>query len=317
MHDPNLAMLELVARGLGPVCDDVVFVGGCATGLLLTQARADSIRITEDVAIVAETLSVPALTRAWQILTKGLPEIRESPRPLAAADMVLIRLAFAADLPSPEDALRRLANQAYGEGDSAPARAPSGGGGSVVLARAPASLSAQTAPAQSYAPQTATRAQVAPSAAPRVQLARFEDLVALSQVNRDIQLRTALERDMRLVRFEQGSIEFSLVPGASPQIAAHLMRRLQEWTGERWMVAISTAEGAPTINERQQSRQRERAIGVRADPLVQSVLERFPGAEIVSVRSTGGDIPEPAYSASARESSDEVAYVDQIEDEDL
>ena len=265
----------------------------------------------------AAALSMQTLTRAWQILTKGLPEIRESPRPLAAADMVLIRLAFAADLPSPEDALRRLANQAYGEGDSAPARAPSGGGGSVALARAPASLSAQTAPAQSYAPQTATRAQVAPSAAPRVQLARFEDLVALSQVNRDIQLRTALERDMRLVRFEQGSIEFSLVPGASPQIAAHLMRRLQEWTGERWMVAISTAEGAPTINERQQSRQRERAIGVRADPLVQSVLERFPGAEIVSVRSTGGDIPEPAYSASARESSDEVAYVDQIEDEDL
>jgi DNA polymerase-3 subunit gamma/tau len=266
----------------------------------------------------AASLSMQTLTRAWQILIKGLPEIRESPRPLAAADMVLIRIAFAADLPSPEDALRRLANQPNGGDDSAPARAPSGGGGgSTALARAPAQLSAQTAPAQSYAPQTAARAQAAPSAAPRVQLARFEDLVALSQVNRDIQLRTALERDMRLVRFEQGSIEFSLVPGASPQIAAHLMRRLQEWTGERWMVAISTAEGAPTINERQQSRQRERAIGVRADPLVQSVLERFPGAEIVSVRSTGGDIPEPAFSAPAGESSDEVAYVDEIEDDDL
>jgi DNA polymerase-3 subunit gamma/tau len=186
------------------------------------------------------------------------------------------------------------------------------------LARAPQVTQSQTAPAQSYAPQAAARAQTVPSAAPRVQLARFEDLVALSQVNRDIQLRMALERDMRLVRFEQGSIEFSLVPGASPQIAAHLMRRLQEWTGERWMVAISTAEGAPTINERQQTRQRERAVGVRADPLVQSVLERFPGAEIVSVRSTGGEAPEPAYVASASQGgSDEVAYVDEIEDDDF
>ena len=307
--DPNLLLID--------VASFVHFV----TLLKLSPDMSIDKAITEEELrrgkMFAASLSMQTLTRAWQIITKGLPEIRESPRPLAAADMVLIRIAFAADLPSPEDALRRLANQPGG-GDSAPARAPSGGGGSSALARAPQFTQSQTAPAQSHAPQAAVRAQTVPSAAPRVQLARFEDLVALSQVNRDIQLRMALERDMRLVRFEQGSIEFSLVPGASPQIAAHLMRRLQEWTGERWMVAISTAEGAPTINERQQTRQRERAVGVRADPLVQSVLERFPGAEIVSVRSTGGDAPEPAYIAPASQGgSDEVAYVDEIEDDDF
>ena len=308
--DPNLILID--------VASFVHFV----TLLKLSPDMSIDKAITEEELrrgkMFAASLSMQTLTRAWQIITKGLPEIRESPRPLAAADMVLIRIAFAADLPSPEEALRRLANQPGG-GDSAPARAPSGGGGGTsALARAPQVTQSQTAPAQSYAPQAAARAQTVPSAAPRVQLARFEDLVALSQVNRDIQLRMALERDMRLVRFEQGSIEFSLVPGASPQIAAHLMRRLQEWTGERWMVAISTAEGAPTINERQQTRQRERAVGVRADPLVQSVLERFPGAEIVSVRSTGGEAPEPAYVASASQGgSDEVAYVDEIEDDDF
>ena len=307
--DPNLLLID--------VASFVHFV----TLLKLSPDMSIDKAITEEELrrgkMFAASLSMQTLTRAWQIITKGLPEIRESPRPLAAADMVLIRIAFAADLPSPEDALRRLANQPGG-GDSAPARAPSGGGGSSALARAPQFTQSQTAPAQSHAPQAAVRVQTVPSAAPRVQLARFEDLVALSQVNRDIQLRMALERDMRLVRFEQGSIEFSLVPGASPQIAAHLMRRLQEWTGERWMVAISTAEGAPTINERQQTRQRERAVGVRADPLVQSVLERFPGAEIVSVRSTGGDAPEPAYIAPASQGgSDEVAYVDEIEDDDF
>jgi hypothetical protein len=58
MNNPNLAILELVAHALGPVCEDVVFVGGCATGLLLTQARPDRIRITEDVDIVAQALTV-------------------------------------------------------------------------------------------------------------------------------------------------------------------------------------------------------------------------------------------------------------------
>lgn len=309
--DPNLILID--------VASFVHFV----TLLKLSPDMSIDKAITEEELrrgkAFAASLSMQTLTRAWQILTKGLPEIRESPRPLAAADMVLIRIAFAADLPSPEDALRRLANRSGDGADSLPARAPSGGGGGAsALARAPQVTQTQSAPAQSYAPQAAVRVQTVPSAAPRVQLARFEDLVALSQVNRDIQLRMALERDMRLVRFEQGSIEFSLAPGASPQIAAHLMRRLQEWTGERWMVAISTAEGAPTINERQQSKQRERAVGVRADPLVQSVLERFPGAEIVSVRSTGGDTPEPAYIAPASQGGgDEVAYVDEIEDDDF
>jgi DNA polymerase-3 subunit gamma/tau len=140
--------------------------------------------------------------------------------------------------------------------------------------------------------------------------------VALAQVQRDIQLSTALERDVRLVRFEHGSVEFSLAPGASPQIAAHLMRRLQEWTGERWIVAISTAEGAPTLNERKQARQREKAVGVRGDPIVQSILERFPGADIVSVRSTGDDVDANPYGAPLT-AGDEVVYADQISDEEF
>ena len=99
--------------------------------------------------------------------------------------------------------------------------------------------------------------------APRVQLARFEDLVMLAQANRDIQLKIALERDVRLVRFERGAIEFALAPGGSPQLGAHLTRRLQEWTGERWIVAISSAPGAPTLREQTDARDRERATGVQ------------------------------------------------------
>ena len=125
------------------------------------------------------------------------------------------------------------------------------------------------------------------AAAPSVALARFEDVVALAGHHRDIQMKLALERDVRLVRFEQGQIEFSVMPGGSPQLAQTLARRLQEWTGSRWMVAVSNAPGAPSLKEQEDAKARLALSGVRAEPLVESVLAAFPGAEIVAVRAAG------------------------------
>jgi DNA polymerase-3 subunit gamma/tau len=151
--------------------------------------------------------------------------------------------------------------------------------------------------------------------APKVRIETFDALVALAAQNRDIQIKTALERDVRLVRFEEGSLEFALAPGASPGLAQTLMRKLQDWTGTRWMVAISSAPGAPTLREQAEAKEQERRIGVRADPLVRSVLERFPGAEIVAVRSNAPEDEIAAPSLVAAEPSDEIAYVDEIDTE--
>ncbi|MBX9759215.1 MAG: DNA polymerase III subunit gamma/tau [Beijerinckiaceae bacterium] len=258
----------------------------------------------------AAALSAATLTRAWQIITRGIAELRDSPRPLASADMVLVRLAYVADLPFPDEVIRRLSNGGAGapaaRNPSASAPQSGGGGGSASALR----IQSSTEPAsRAVEPQ----ARLVASEAPRVQVARFEDLVMLAQANRDIQLKIALERDVRLVRFERGAVEFALAPGASPQLGAHLTRRLQEWTGERWVVAISSSPGAPTIREQTDARDRERATGVRADPLVRSVLEQFPGAEIVAVRSLA---PEAEPAATGGYAGDEVAYVDQVEEDD-
>ena len=100
--------------------------------------------------------------------------------------------------------------------------------------------------------------------------------MALAALHRDIQLKLALERDVRLVRFEDGAIEFSPAPGASAQLAQNLMRRLQEWTGRRWMVAVAREEGAPSLKEVADEKARLAMNGVRADPLVRRALEVFP-----------------------------------------
>jgi DNA polymerase-3 subunit gamma/tau len=253
----------------------------------------------------AEALPIRVLTRAWQILLKGLQDVKDSPRPLAAADMVLVRITHAADLPTPDEALRMLAKGA----EQAASSGPRPGSGP-----APGPRSGPTGIVASQAQRAPAPAEPAVATGPR--LRRFEDVVALALAQRDIQLKTALERDVRLVRFEEGQIEFQAVPGASPQLAATLARRLQEWTGNRWMVAVSSSEGAPSLREQADEKAREELVGVRANPLVRSVLERFPGAAIVAVRSTAPAEPPPVSAAIAGDADEEVGYDNALFTED-
>jgi DNA polymerase-3 subunit gamma/tau len=248
----------------------------------------------------SQALSMPVLTRAWQLLLKGMREVKDSPRPLIAADMVLVRIGFAADLPTPDEALRKLAAVPSREAQdrSFVPRAGNDQRGPIPTE----TLSVQT----ECAPQT-------DAAKPSAALSRFGDVVALAGRHRDIQLKLALERDVRLVNFAQGRIEFSLVPGASPQLAQMLMSRLQEWTGTRWAVEVSSAPGAPTLKEQQEAKTCELLTGVRAEPLVQRALAAFPGAEIVAVRPCEPRQTEaPAADGEAKKDID---FSDGMEDE--
>jgi DNA polymerase-3 subunit gamma/tau len=246
----------------------------------------------------AEKLTLGVLTRAWQILVKGVEDVRDSPRPLASAEMALIRLAYASDLPAPEEALRKLGEAANGP-RPAPPLPPGGGGGLRASLSLAAAHPAPAAPARPAAP-----AKPVSPAVPAVRLASFEDVVALARAKRDIQLVQSLEREVRLARFDAGSIAITPIEGAQPGLAQTLARRLQEWTGERWMVALVAGSTAPTMREAADARDAERANGAAAHPLVRKVLERFKGARIVDVRG-----PE-APPVSAPQADDDIGYAD-------
>jgi DNA polymerase-3 subunit gamma/tau len=251
----------------------------------------------------AAALSMRVLSRTWQMLIKGLPEVQTAPKPIAAAEMILVRIAYAADLPSPDEVIRSLA-----EGESTGA-APRSANGGVSAAPVMSAL-----PLRSAAPQAARAVAVpAPNAIARsvaatgdpvpapIAIARFEDLIALATEKRDLVIKTALERDVRLVRFEDGKLEVALEPGAAKTLIGELSRKVSQWTGRRWMVAVSTEQGAPSVKAQSEARRAELMRGVAADPVVQAVLNRFPGAEIVDVRCLeaapgvdGETMPEPA-----------------------
>jgi DNA polymerase-3 subunit gamma/tau len=227
----------------------------------------------------AQRLSIRVLARAWQLLLKGIAEVKQADRPVMAAEMLLVRLAHAADLPTPDEALKMLRDgsgavpSGNGGGQYAAPRPPSGGGNTALAAR-PILASANPMPAA--APRAAAQ--------PQVMVASLEDVVALASQHRDITLKLALERDVRPVRFEQGRIEFALASGSSRTLATDLSRRLKEWTGQTWMVAVVNAEGGATLREQAEAARGQRESDAASHPAVKAVLERFPGARIVDVR---------------------------------
>jgi DNA polymerase-3 subunit gamma/tau len=249
----------------------------------------------------AAGLSMPVLSRTWQMLFKGLAEVKDAPRPIAAAEMVLVRIAYAADLPSPEEVVRTLGDapqrpSASPRGNSAPAAAPpaltsyepartSGRGETAAVARArepQARAEPLQPPVESAAPSPVQTPAPSPDRTPV--FARFEDLIAFIGEKRDLPLKAALERDVRLVRFEDGRLEIALEPSASKMLIGDLAKRLGTLTGRRWMVAVSAEAGQPTVRSQNEAQQEEFKRGIQADPRVQNVLARFPGAQIVAVR---------------------------------
>ncbi len=289
------------------VLEDLAAFTHVVTRLKLAASAAEDQVLTEEERTrgrdLAGKLSLRTLARAWQMLLKGIDEARAAPRPLAAADMVIVRLAHVADLPTPDEAVRALA----GNGPAAPARssqampAPSGDGRTR--------MSAGGGPVRAPRPEPVAQANPAPMA----RLDTFADVVALAGTTRDLKLKHALETTVRLVRFERGRIEMALTDDAPPDFAGALSKKLEEWSGERWMIAVSRDGNEPTIAEARRSARDRLVSDARADPVVAAVMERFPGAEIVDVRvradetamAAGEGVPPAPDDMAEEESSDD------------
>ena len=266
------------------------------TRVKIVPSVADDVSLAEAERVrgraFAAALSMRVLSRTWQMLLKGIAEVQAAGRPVAAAEMVLVRIAYAADLPTPDEVVRSIGNGSA-SASARPQNNSIGNGGGVMP------QSAGVASPRLDAPRGAPRAALSqaaspvarlPDAAPEpaaLRIGSFEDLVALAAERRDLQIKAALERDVRLVHCEDGKLEIALEPGATKTLVNELSRKLSAWTNRQWMVILSREAGAATLKAQADAQDAERKRGVRADPLVQAVLDRFPGAEIVAVR---GDV---------------------------
>jgi DNA polymerase-3 subunit gamma/tau len=281
------------------VLSDLAEFVNFVTRVKIVPATADNVAFGETERVRAREfatgLSMRVLSRMWQMLLKGIAEVQGATRPAAAAEMVLVRIAYAADLPTPDEAIRMIDQN--------------GGASPVVASASPARATSSGAPAESVAPARVTTAAPVRAAADAVsrpkmlaqprseqmaaplrRIATFPELVALAAEKRDLQVKAALEADVRLVRIEDGRLEVAMERSASRTLINDLSRKLEQWTGRRWTVIVSNEQGEPTLRAQAQSRQAERERSAESDPRVRDVMARFPGARIVEVRRLA---PEP------------------------
>lgn len=230
---------------------------------------------------LAKGLSVPSLTRCWQMLLKGISEVQQALNPQLALEMIIIRLLYISDQPTPGDAMKQLKDGTFAPAGAGATMGNGGGAGgnlprahlrSVAGGGAAAAVATQAVAAQ---PQESQQAAVAVNS--------FEDIVALVGTKREMMLQSNLVNDVHLVAFAPGHLSIRLRDGASQAIVGALSNKLSQWTGQRWMVSLSREQGQPTIGEtRRADKDNERAT-VLAHPVVAEVMRVFPEANILSI----------------------------------
>ena len=296
--DPKAALAELssqYAEGADPlaVMRDLAEVTHWVSMVRLSPEAADDPTVGPDERArgldFAQRLKMPALTRMWQMLLKVLDEVATAPNAMMAAEMAVIRLTHVAEMPSPEELVRRLGDGAAPAPAGGPSRPAGSGGGGGATARA----AAAPAPMPERAPD--------PDTVALARYATFEDVVALVRSRRDMAMLVEIEEGVRLARYTPGRIEFEPAAGASPELASRIAQRLQTWTGARWGVSVVGSGGAPTIAELRAEAKGDLRSEAAAHPLVMAVLEAFPGARIKDVRAPEvvEEVPPPPVEDAA------------------
>jgi DNA polymerase-3 subunit gamma/tau len=233
---------------------------------------------------VAAQISMPLLARTWQMLLKGIEEAGRASDQLAAAEMVLIRIAYTADLPSPDAVIRAL-----GGGGAAGAGRPAGGGGAQP-GRGPLNVDVSTPPGMARASGDdfdGVAAGLPQGVAARASLPDPRSLAEIADLAgnmRDIKLKMLIEDVVELVRFEPGRLEISLTPNAPSGFTGELTEKLAKWTGRRWIVSISREKGATPMGVAKRAAEAIEIDRLKAVPALKAVLDAFPDASIKAIR---------------------------------
>jgi DNA polymerase-3 subunit gamma/tau len=325
---------ELYNSGADPavILQDLLQVTHWLTRVKLSPAAVEQPGVSEldrvRGAALASVLDIPVLGRSWQLLLKGLDEVRTSPSAAQAAEMVLIRLSYMADLPSPADIIKKL--QDSGEAPksvaASPAFADAASAGNVL---ATSSSNATPAPppegttsdgaaaaADAVAPMVvqetydavdadSANAEPDPGATPKIELSNYDDVVALFAERREGILHAALSSQVHLVRFEPGHISVRAREEAPSDLATRVSRLLTDWTGIQWLVSLSAEAGEPTLREQREAHEANRLGVAISHPMVQAALSAFPGATVEAVHDRETEFLENIVDPDAGDDEEE------------
>jgi DNA polymerase-3 subunit gamma/tau len=229
----------------------------------------------ERLAKLSKELSMATLGKTWQILLKGLNEVQSAPNAQDAAEMIVIRLAYAADLPDPAELIRKLKDQPEG------AR-------STPVSSAPAARETVRASSSSGGPRTqaALKPQEQTQQFSERALYTMTDIVSVLEEAGELVLAGQVYQTAHLVKMEQGRLEIRPGEMAPPRLAQDLGQHLSRITGARWMVSVSGAPGEMTLAQSAGAVRAAEFAEVMKLPSVQDVLQVFPEAKIIDIMDT-------------------------------
>jgi len=260
------------------------------TGTDALVSEAEKTQGTE----MASALSMPHLTRAWQMLLKGLGEVKTAPSPIAAAEMALIRLAYAANLPTPADLVKKMQSQPAGPAAGAPIAAAVGSGGaSAVAGQSVQAASGGGATAQQTAQVVALHPAESGGSdthAPYAMPISFEKMIALFEVQKEAQLAVLLKDYVRVINYKPGAMEINITRQTPPDFLMRVKQCLKLWTGTDWTIVLGKAEGAETVRSVEVAREKRRRDEALEEPIVKSLLSSFPGAKLLAVRDSRDEV---------------------------
>lgn len=308
--DASVALAELGAQysdGADPmaIMRDLAEITHWISVVKITPDAADDPTVSPDErargATLSEQLAMRVLTRMWQMLLKALDEVAQAPNSMMAAEMAIIRLTHVADLPSPEELVKKLQN-------SSPPTMPPSGGVSVnntgPLANAQSNAAVTSGPTGGPTSALGSAQPVMETVSALAHYATFDAVVDLVRSQRDVKLLVEVESCIRLVSYQPGRIEFTPTSDAPSDLSQRLGGALQRWTGARWAIILSNTGTATTIAEDRTAA--EDAIKAEAEqhPLMQAAMASFPNAKIIDIR-TAAEITADAELDALPEVEDE------------
>ena len=228
----------------------------------------------EMIAGLAES-GIARLGRAWQLLLKGHGELGQAPNPAAACEMLIIRLAHTAHMPTPGELMQKLPK-------TSPSSPPSAS--SAPAASAPVTSAPVTSAPVTSAP-VASSAETAPIETGVGMPSSLAEIVALAETNCEMLLAARIRNHVKLVSLKPGNLQIGLVGAAPDQLAGDIARYLSQWTGHRWLVSLSESGGAQTLAEEQRDADEKLRDTIASEPLVAQILDIFPGASIDEIKN--------------------------------
>lgn len=270
---------------------------------------------------MAQGLSIPVLTRTWQMLLKGTEEVRISPNPISAAEMVIVRLTYSSNLPTPEELVKQIKNNPKPGTQASPAQSSNGGGDisaeaqTVVSDNLPSGTSPQAFSVIHGNGQSAVRASD-PATTPEQHYVRspetFEELVKLFELQGDPDIAFHLNDNVHLVSYDLGRIDIRPNDRVPKNLASRMSSDLKDWTGNNWIISLSQQIGEDTLYQKDLTEQEELRDMVLSSDLVKSVLLSFEGAKLTDIQKLQDEFEtfSPAFDADFPISADEFGLDD-------